>query len=151
MKRTIDIILSWDKSIKLSFSILYSISSISRIILSSVSNFLGSNGSIGGAIGNIGSSIGSAVGGIVSAVGFGTALRAVSLLAGAMPTRRSYEGGAWGSSTEGDWRVRLSVPGNFTNSPLLKPLQETNGFVFPYTPTINISSRIKLSLPNKNE
>lgn len=105
----------------------------------SVQNFLGSDGTVGQAIGNIGQNLGNSIGGIISAVGFGSALRAVNLLANAMPTRRSFTDGAWGTSSEGDWRVRLSVPGNFTNSPLLTPLQETNGFVFPFTPTINVS------------
>lgn len=40
----------------------------------------------------------------------------------------------------GDWRVRLSMPSHpsYTASPLLAPLQKTNGLVFPYTPTVNI-------------
>jgi len=42
-----------------------------------------------------------------------------------------------------DWRVRLSFPSSvapFQNSPLFKPLQEAGGLIFPYTPTISISS-----------
>ena len=45
-----------------------------------------------------------------------------------------------GQDTSNDWRVRLSVPSAFSNSPLLQPLIEAGGLVFPYTPTIQISS-----------
>ena len=40
-----------------------------------------------------------------------------------------------------DWRVRLSVPNvsSFKASPLLKPLTQTNGLVFPFTPTIIVA------------
>jgi hypothetical protein len=41
-----------------------------------------------------------------------------------------------------DWRVRLSLPNwiSFRTSPVLKPLQDAGGLIFPYTPTINIKS-----------
>lgn len=41
-----------------------------------------------------------------------------------------------------DWRVKLSLPQTdvFTKSPILSPLRATKGIVFPFTPTINISS-----------
>ena len=41
-----------------------------------------------------------------------------------------------------DWRVRLSLPNwiSFKNSPVLKPLQDAGGLIFPYTPTITIKS-----------
>jgi hypothetical protein len=44
-----------------------------------------------------------------------------------------------------DWRVRLSMPSwpSFGSSPVLKPLKEAGGLVFPYTPTINIESTAK--------
>jgi hypothetical protein len=42
--------------------------------------------------------------------------------------------------TDADWRVRLSLPNNaaVSNSDIFAPLVETNGLVFPYTPTILI-------------
>jgi len=43
------------------------------------------------------------------------------------------------SREEGDWRVKLSIPDQisaFSDSALLQPLAKTNGFTFPYTPTI---------------
>lgn len=50
-------------------------------------------------------------------------------------TKVTFKGGA---ST--DWRVRLSLPPNFfRNSPVLKPLVDADGLVFPYTPSITIS------------
>jgi len=43
--------------------------------------------------------------------------------------------------TNADWRVRLSLPNNtaVSSSDIFTPLIETNGLVFPYTPTILIS------------
>ena len=44
-----------------------------------------------------------------------------------------------GSAQEtNDWRVKLSIPSTFGAPEILKPLVETNGLVFPYTPTILI-------------
>ena len=37
-----------------------------------------------------------------------------------------------------DWRVRLSLPPAMAAEPIFKPLSESNGLVFPYTPTILI-------------
>lgn len=44
-----------------------------------------------------------------------------------------------------DWRVRLSMPSwpAFSSSPVLRPLKDAGGLVFPYTPTINIESSAK--------
>jgi hypothetical protein len=44
----------------------------------------------------------------------------------------------WGSKTDLDWRVRLSLPPNFQNSPVMAPLLETDGFMFPFTPQITM-------------
>jgi len=73
--------------------------------------------------------------------GVGAALRAANLLPGG-------ETGAGGAATSAsfvssakDWRVRLSLPQNetFLSSGIIKPLIATNGLVFPYTPSIQIS------------
>lgn len=43
-----------------------------------------------------------------------------------------------------DWRVRLSFPSSvapYQDSPLFTPLREAGGLIFPYTPTISISSQ----------
>lgn len=44
-----------------------------------------------------------------------------------------------GADTSGDWRVRLSIPPVFGDSPVLAPLRNAGGLVFPYTPTISIT------------
>ena len=73
----------------------------------------------------------------LSDTGFGKAARMVNLLIGANPRSKSFTDGSWGSSAEHDWRVRLSLPpGSFMSSPLLQPLIETNGLIFPYTPQL---------------
>lgn len=43
---------------------------------------------------------------------------------------------------DNDWRVRLSLPTwpSFRGSPVLKPLANAGGMIFPYTPTISIHS-----------
>lgn len=47
-----------------------------------------------------------------------------------------------GDANADDWRVRLSLAKwvSFKNSPVLAPLKDAGGLVFPYTPTIKISS-----------
>jgi hypothetical protein len=44
------------------------------------------------------------------------------------------------ANSKDDWRVKLSLPGvnGMAESPILKPLKESGGLVFPYTPTILI-------------
>ena len=46
---------------------------------------------------------------------------------------------------DNDWRVRLSIAKwvAFRKSPVLQPLIDSGGLIFPYTPTINISSSAK--------
>lgn len=50
-----------------------------------------------------------------------------------------------GSDNANDWRVRLSIPRwvAFKNSPVLAPLKDAGGLIFPYTPTITIKSAAK--------
>ena len=42
------------------------------------------------------------------------------------------------AGADNDWRVRLSLPPTIASESIFAPLQETNGLVFPYTPTILI-------------
>lgn len=52
-------------------------------------------------------------------------------------------GANWsGTEASGDWRVRLSMPTDptYSASPVLAPLREAGGMIFPYTPSINITS-----------
>jgi hypothetical protein len=105
---------------------------------SSVENFVGSalqQGEV--AINNGLNKATTAVTNAISDTGFGKALRAVGLLPGAVPTTGvAFTDANWGSQTDLDWRVRLSVPQTYKSSPLLTPLLETGGFMFPYTPQI---------------
>lgn len=55
-----------------------------------------------------------------------------------------------GGTNENDWRVRLNMANwsAFKNSPVLAPLKDAGGFIFPYTPSIQISQSAKYeSLP----
>ena len=51
------------------------------------------------------------------------------------------------SADPADWRVRLSLANwtSFKGSPVLKPLKDAGGLIFPYTPTINIASTASYS------
>lgn len=77
----------------------------------------------------------------VSETGFGRALRMVGLLDGANPLSSNFAAGAWDTGANTDWRVRLSIPptSEYQGSALLNPLKETNGLIWPYTPTVTIS------------
>ena len=46
-----------------------------------------------------------------------------------------------GDAPSNDWRVRLSLPKwpSFRTSPVLKPLKDAGGCIFPYTPAITIN------------
>lgn len=83
--------------------------------------------------------------------GFGAALRSVNLIPGG-ETGTSFNpvSAIFGSSATRDWRVRLSLPLNaaYLTSPLLKPLIQTNGLVFPYTPSISIAHSASYSPMN---
>jgi hypothetical protein len=52
-----------------------------------------------------------------------------------------------GDANEDDWRVRLSLPKwpSFRTSPVLEPLKNAGGLVFPYTPQITVASSAKYS------
>ena len=75
---------------------------------------------------------------------FGTALRTLNIpamgeIAGdIMGAIASFEGDPYPN----DWRVRLSIANwtSFQSSPVLKPLIDAGGLIFPYTPTISIKS-----------
>lgn len=77
----------------------------------------------------------------VSETGFGRALRTFGLIEGANPVSGKFASGSWDTGANTDWRVRLSIPptSEYQDSLLLSPLKETNGLVWPYTPTVTIS------------
>jgi hypothetical protein len=77
----------------------------------------------------------------------GSALRSINLpgakaAASLISVADAVFGGVPNSS---DWRVRLSMANtpSFKGSSILKPLNSAGGLIFPYTPTINISSGAK--------
>lgn len=75
---------------------------------------------------------------------FGSALRALNIpamgeIAGdIMGAIASFEGDPFPN----DWRVRLSMANwvSFKSSPVLKPLLDAGGLIFPYTPNLRITS-----------
>jgi len=81
----------------------------------------------------------------VASTNLGRVLQAVGIMPGADAVSGTFASAAWDTGSNVDWRVRLSLPpvGTYTDSPLLNPLKETNGFVFPYTPTVMISHTAK--------
>lgn len=102
-------------------------------------------GAIGNAVGTA-SRLGSAISaGYNSAGGVASAIRAINL-----PAAGEAVGDIIGavaeftdSSNANDWRVRLSMAKwtSFNGSPVLKPLKDAGGLIFPYTPTITIASK----------
>jgi len=73
--------------------------------------------------------------------GFGAALRSINLIPGGETGINSNPASAiFSSSANRDWRVKLSLPNNpaYRSSAILKPLIETNGMVFPFTPSIQM-------------
>jgi hypothetical protein len=100
---------------------------------------------------NIANNLSSALNtGLNIAGGVSSALRSINLPPGGDPT-----GGLLGAASAvfggdadpADWRVRLSIANapSFQGSPVLAPLQQAGGLVFPYTPTITIQSTAKYS------
>ena len=72
---------------------------------------------------------------------FGKFLRATGILGAEQSEDFDFGEATWNqnANSPGDWRVRLSLPGNFTSSPILAPLSRTNGLVWPYTPQIYVT------------
>jgi hypothetical protein len=112
-------------------------------------------GAAGGAVRAIGgaaqgwSSASKALGGIgdiTSAEGLGSAIRmGLDNLPAAGETIGDIVGAIsefTDPTYENDWRVRLSMAKwtAFKSSPVLAPLKEAGGLIFPYTPTINIKN-----------
>jgi hypothetical protein len=96
---------------------------------------------------NTAARLGSALSSIGSADSVGSAIRSLNLPAGgeAIGDLASAFSAFGGDANANDWRVRLSIPNwsSFKSSPVLKPLSEAGGFVFPYTPQITIKGAAK--------
>jgi len=104
----------------------------------SISNLVGSAVNFGERVaGDFGRAV---VEEVVDATGFGRLLRGVNLPLFGMPNGGGFLEGSWGSEGVDDWRVRLSIPPNFNlPGPLGSKLAETNGLIWPYTPSIQIN------------
>jgi hypothetical protein len=113
--------------------------------------FVKNAGALTGAIGSASSAIGTfrnISGAISGASGFGATFRAMNLpAAGEAIGDITSAFAAFGGGGEGadEWRVRLSLPlwPSFRNSPVLKPLKDAGGLIFPYTPDVQMSSTAK--------
>lgn len=108
-------------------------------------------GAVGGAVNTATKFIGaaSALPSITSQGGLASAARLASsgLTAGAEAVGDIMEAVSMfgGDADANDWRVRLSIPRwtSFKTSPVLKPLKDAGGLIFPYTPQISIKPAAK--------
>lgn len=100
-------------------------------------------GAIGQTISNVGTGISNLLSGSV-----GTnpnmlisAFRAQGIPPGAQPNYSYTPVTAQFSTTvnQKDWRVKISNDSIYTNNPVMKPLADTGGLIFPYLPTITMS------------
>ena len=100
---------------------------------------------------NIANNLSSALNtGLNIAGGVSSALRSINLPPGGDPTGGLLGAASavfGGDANPADWRVRLSIANapSFQGSPVLAPLQQAGGLVFPYTPTITMQSTAKYS------
>jgi hypothetical protein len=87
------------------------------------------SGLLSGGGGSLGDKLLSGTGLSAGAEAIGDVMDAVSMFGGS-------------DASDNDWRVRLSLPRwqSFQNSPVLKPLKDAGGLIFPYTPQIQIQS-----------
>ena len=90
------------------------------------------------------SNLASAVSTGFSAGGIAGALRSIDLPSAGEIAGDLYVAAAQfaNDAAANDWRVRLSLPSwpSFQTSPVLKPLQDAGGLIFPYTPSISMAS-----------
>lgn len=104
-------------------------------------------GAATGAI-NVGSNLASALSGPFNSPGdVASAIRSIDLPAAgeAVGDILSAVASFGGDANSNDWRVRLSLANwtSFKSSPVLQPLKDAGGLIFPYTPEINIVSGAK--------
>jgi hypothetical protein len=96
----------------------------------------------------IGAAVGAAGGALGNAGNFLSGKRSITLpRAGEIAGDLMSAYAVYQDSTVDDWRVRLTLPTwpSFRGSPVLKPLHDAGGMIFPYTPTINIGSSASYS------
>lgn len=107
-------------------------------------NLIGAGASAVNTFSNMGAAISE---GFNSPGGLASAIRAVDLPAAgeAVGDIMSAVATFGGDANPDDWRVRLSLPNwpGFKSSPVLAPLKDAGGLIFPYTPQITMSSSAK--------
>lgn len=109
---------------------------------SNSSNLIGSVGAGLGTASNLASALSSGYnsdpGGVMSAIRSVNLPEAGEAIGDIVDAVASFGGDA----AANDWRVRLSLANwtAFKSSPVLKPLKDAGGLIFPYTPDINIQS-----------
>jgi len=110
---------------------------------SGINQTVGAVQSVFGALGGA-SSVASNLSAALSANSLSSGLRALDLpsagelVGDTMSAIASFGGG---DAPSNDWRVRLSLPTwpSFRTSPVLAPLKDAGGLIFPYTPQISIT------------
>jgi hypothetical protein len=113
-------------------------------------SFISNIGTAQNAISGVGAAIGTAgrlsgaLSGALNATDVGSAIRSLNLPAAgeAIGDLTSAVASFGGDANANDWRVRLSLANwpSFKTSPVLAPLKDAGGLVFPYTPSIKIAS-----------
>jgi hypothetical protein len=99
------------------------------------------NSAVGGAF-NTASKLAGALNNLSNPAALISSIRSLNLpFGGEAGVALANAAAAFGPQDTGtDWRVRLSIPATFSTSPVLQPLVQAGGLVFPYTPTIQIAS-----------
>lgn len=109
---------------------------------SAVSTAKSAFGTVSSAL-NVASNLGSALSNLSSSGNLLSKIRSINLPIGGEAIGAVINSAAsfGGSDANTDWRARISMPKGsfFDSSPLLQPLWETGGLIFPYTPNITIN------------
>jgi hypothetical protein len=105
-------------------------------------NLLGAVTGASGAVSNLSGALDKAMSGDISGAIRSIDLPAAGEAVGDIISAVSTFGG---DANANDWRVRLSLANwsSFQSSPVLQPLKDAGGLIFPYTPTIAMNSGAK--------
>jgi hypothetical protein len=116
---------------------------LGQSLQSNISTAQNAIGSIGSAV-NTAQNLKAALSSSYSSGGVLSAIRSVNIPAAgeAIGDIMSAVSSFGGDANSDDWRVRLSLASwvSFKSSPVLTPLKEAGGLIFPYTPQITIKN-----------
>lgn len=110
-------------------------------------NISAAQNAIGAGVGavNTAMNLKAALGNAANANSIGSAIRSINLPAAGEAIGDIFSAVAafGGDANADDWRVRLSIANwsSFKTSPVLAPLVEAGGLIFPYTPGISIANK----------